>query len=276
MSIAKRKFFLFTIVPILGTFLFSSFLTTPSFAADPTPAAKPEERKPFNCSCNYTLKGLGPSGEYCQRSMKRVMVNVGFTVSSDVAEILFEDNFGIKAMNERCYPAPDNTNMAREARRNKPIGPAITVEMLSKESCSKISGSGSFVVFSGQGHAGLYGVILEACTAEDLVQEKNQNDNGTPITAFAGQISALNKLKATSIQGVIGLGIKTATGIMGTVALIMLIYGGLLWMTAGGNSSQVEKAHDVIIWAALGIFLIFGSYAIVTFIFESVNPNQSP
>ncbi len=96
--------------------------------------------------------------------------------------------------------------------------------------------------------------------------------NSNPLEVYRGNIAQLNKLKANSTQAFIGLVIKTATGIMGTIALVMIIYGGLLWMTSMGNSSQTEKAQNVLFYGALGIFVIFGSYAIITFIFSAASP----
>jgi len=106
---------------------------------------------------------------------------------------------------------------------------------------------------------------LEAIDAK-MQREKN------PLENYQSKVRSLNKLRATSVQGFLGSAVKMATGIMGTIALSIMIYGGFLWLTSSGNSSQVEKAQQVLFWGALGIFVIFGSYAIVNFIFEAVNP----
>ena len=59
-------------------------------------------------------------------------------------------------------------------------------------------------------------------------------------------------------------------GIIGSVALIMFIYGGILWMTGGGSSQQVQKGKDTLIWAAAGLVVIFSAYAIVKFLLADV------
>ncbi|GEM_PF-3566805 len=78
----------------------------------------------------------------------------------------------------------------------------------------------------------------------------------------------LNQLKVTDLPQLVGILIRGALGIIGTIALVMIIYGGVLWMTARGNSETQTKAQNTIVWAALGIVLIFASYALVGFIFE--------
>lgn len=81
-------------------------------------------------------------------------------------------------------------------------------------------------------------------------------------------VKDLNQLKVNTPQELIGLLIKSVMGILGTITLIMIIYGGVLWMTSGGNSDKTKKARDIIVWATLGVIMIFASYAILNTIFE--------
>ncbi|MFA6304623.1 MAG: pilin [Patescibacteria group bacterium] len=59
-------------------------------------------------------------------------------------------------------------------------------------------------------------------------------------------------------------------GTTGVVALLMFVIGGLEWMTAGGAAEKVKKGKDTLIWAVLGLILIFASYAILRVIFETL------
>jgi hypothetical protein len=87
----------------------------------------------------------------------------------------------------------------------------------------------------------------------------------TQLKKFA---TDLNKLQAKSLPELVGTIIKGLMGIVGSITLVMIIYGGVLWMTARGNSEQTGKAQRTVVWAALGIVLIFASYALVSFMFE--------
>ena len=73
----------------------------------------------------------------------------------------------------------------------------------------------------------------------------------------------LNQLSVSTPQALIGIVIKSVMGILGTITLVMIIYGGFIWMTSSGNSEKTKKARDIIIWASLGIVVIFASYAIL-------------
>jgi len=65
---------------------------------------------------------------------------------------------------------------------------------------------------------------------------------------------------------IIGGIIKNVLGLLGVLALVMFIYGGLLWMTSGGKEEQVKKGRETLVWAAAGLALIFFSYAILNFV----------
>jgi len=83
-------------------------------------------------------------------------------------------------------------------------------------------------------------------------------------------LSDLNKLGNIDIPTVIGRFIKIGIGIIGTIALVMFVYGGLLWMISAGSPEKTKKSMDIMLWAALGVMVILASYAIVTFIFDLV------
>jgi energy-converting hydrogenase Eha subunit E len=68
----------------------------------------------------------------------------------------------------------------------------------------------------------------------------------------------------------IGEVINTIFGIVGSLALLMFIYGGLTWMTSSGSSEAIKKGKNVIVWAAIGMAVIFLSYALVRFIIVGV------
>lgn len=57
------------------------------------------------------------------------------------------------------------------------------------------------------------------------------------------------------------------------VFFILIIYSGILWMTARGNDQQTEKAKEIIIGAVAGVILIVGAFAITNFVFDNTDFN---
>mgnify|MGYP000070604639 CR=1 FL=1 len=78
-----------------------------------------------------------------------------------------------------------------------------------------------------------------------------------------------NPLGETSIAKIVGRIIKAFLGIIGTISLVMFIYAGLMLLTAAGNSSQIQKGQQTMVWASLGILVVFASYAILKFVFSA-------
>ena len=59
---------------------------------------------------------------------------------------------------------------------------------------------------------------------------------------------------------------KYAIGIVGILAVVVMMWGGVRWMTAGGNASGIGEARSWITAALTGLVLILGSYTILYFI----------
>lgn len=73
------------------------------------------------------------------------------------------------------------------------------------------------------------------------------------------------------LPGMIATIIKYALGLVGAIALAMIVYGGFLYITAAGDQKQIEKAKIVIIYAVIGIVVIGVSYALVQFVVGAFN-----
>jgi len=50
--------------------------------------------------------------------------------------------------------------------------------------------------------------------------------------------------------------------VLGVIAFIAFIYGGILYMTAGGEAEKAEKGKKVLIGSIIGMIIIMLSYAI--------------
>jgi len=64
--------------------------------------------------------------------------------------------------------------------------------------------------------------------------------------------------------------VNYALGLVGVLALAFIVYGGFLYMTAHGDSTQVDKAKTIIIYAVIGIIVIGVAAALVTFVIGSI------
>ena len=90
------------------------------------------------------------------------------------------------------------------------------------------------------------------------------------LPALAQGVALPNPLGETSVPKLIGRVILGGTGIVGSIALAMFLYGGFLWLTAAGNPDRIKKGKEIIIWSVLGLGLIFGSYILVNFVIGAI------
>ena len=67
-------------------------------------------------------------------------------------------------------------------------------------------------------------------------------------------------------RAVVGNVIRAILGIVGSLTLLVFMYGGFLWVTSAGSEEKITKGKNIIIWASFGLAVIFASYALVTFI----------
>ena len=91
-------------------------------------------------------------------------------------------------------------------------------------------------------------------------------------TGDSGSVTLNNPLgdNAKEPNALIGKLINGALGLVGSIALVMFIYGGLVWMTAMGAADKITKGKDIILWATIGLIVIFSAYALVNFVLGDV------
>src|SRR5260221_2644540 len=64
--------------------------------------------------------------------------------------------------------------------------------------------------------------------------------------------------------------IKAFMGLLGIVAVVIILLGGFKWMTAGGNEEKVAEAKKLIISGVIGLVIILSAYAIAQFVVGAI------
>jgi hypothetical protein len=76
---------------------------------------------------------------------------------------------------------------------------------------------------------------------------------------------------SADIYTIIGNILNIAFGILGVLLLAYFIYAGFLWMTAKGDTEQVQKAQSYIRNAIIGLIIIVSSFAVSRFILDMLS-----
>lgn len=64
--------------------------------------------------------------------------------------------------------------------------------------------------------------------------------------------------------------IRTALTFLGVIAVVIVMYGGFVWMTAGGDASKVDRAKRTLINGGIGLTIILMSWAVTTFVISAL------
>lgn len=66
-------------------------------------------------------------------------------------------------------------------------------------------------------------------------------------------------------EGVMAI-VQALLGFLGIIAIIIILYGGFVWLTSAGNEEKVSQAKKIITSGIIGLIIIFVSYAIASFV----------
>jgi len=67
---------------------------------------------------------------------------------------------------------------------------------------------------------------------------------------------------------------NTVLYIVGVIAVIMLIIGGIKYVISGGDAKKVTDAKNTVLYAIIGLIIAFLAFAIVNFVITSL-PSSS-
>lgn len=115
------------------------------------------------------------------------------------------------------------------------------------------------------GIAVIGGTVSTAFTAPSLVSRAS----AAPLTTedlLNEDFTESTGLGQSNIKKTIGNVINVMLGFLGVVAVVIILYGGLIWMTARGNEDNVKKAQQIIVAGAIGLAIILSAFAITQFV----------
>ncbi len=104
--------------------------------------------------------------------------------------------------------------------------------------------------------------------------------NSTPSSGNQTQSSILKnvsdvtpseiKMNNLDLRDFIAKLIKSSLSFLGILFLILVLYGGFLWMTSGGDSEKAKKGSRLITQAVIGLIIITLSYAVTVMVFKII------
>lgn len=73
------------------------------------------------------------------------------------------------------------------------------------------------------------------------------------------------------IPEIVGRLVAALLGLFGALFLVLIIYGGVQYMTAGGDEKKIQSARQTIINAIIGMVVVALSYAIAFYVINLIS-----
>ena len=86
-----------------------------------------------------------------------------------------------------------------------------------------------------------------------------------PLSALAASDIRVNIWQGDLISGIMAV-INGILMLVGIAALIVLIIGGVQYITSAGDDGKVEKAKNTVLYAVVGVIVVALSLAITRFV----------
>ncbi len=97
--------------------------------------------------------------------------------------------------------------------------------------------------------------------AEDTWKENICGDDEVS-PEYKDEIGCDNKKRANGVA--VGI-INAITGVVGIIAVLMIVIGGINYSTSSGDPSKAKKAKDTILYSAIGLVIALLAFALVNF-----------
>lgn len=85
-----------------------------------------------------------------------------------------------------------------------------------------------------------------------------------------GGVTSIQGNNTTELMPFIKKVINILLFLLGAIAVLMIIYGGIRYVVSGGDSSQTKAARDTILYAVIGLVVALMAFAIVNFVLDAL------
>lgn len=96
-------------------------------------------------------------------------------------------------------------------------------------------------------------------------------DTGTGTGTSSGGSDSLcgTDQDSSALPGLMKNVINTALVVLGMIAVVMIVVGGIRYTTSNGDAQQIKSAKDTIMYSVIGVVVAIMAYAIVNFVLAS-------
>ena len=93
--------------------------------------------------------------------------------------------------------------------------------------------------------------------------------SASPASEIGSGSSAVGGGGAPTLGGTIHTIINILLYLLGAIAVVMIVIGGIRYTTSGGDSGSISSAKNTILYSVIGLVVAILAYAIVNFVVAS-------
>lgn len=91
------------------------------------------------------------------------------------------------------------------------------------------------------------------------------------ITKFGiPEVQPVDEANNNDLQGNVIAILNAVIGVLSFVCVVVIIIGGVTYMTSSGDTSKVKKAKDTILYGVIGLVVCVLAFAIVNFVISNI------
>lgn len=215
------------------------------------------DKSSYNAGERVTLNGSNGSGTWTlciYQGTERIAVTVNST--DDQLSVNLPDN----------YTGQELTGVIRpNGICSNDLGSANNCRVMAND-------SGADEPAAGGNEAGGGGADTGGGATNDVGGGSLNGDAGaTPRVAGSSETVSTNienPLETDDFTELLGNFLEWLLGIVGSIALLMLIYGGVVYMSANGDPQKAETGKRIVIWTIGGLMIVLLSYSILSTVEE--------
>lgn len=103
-----------------------------------------------------------------------------------------------------------------------------------------------------------------------MLKDNLKNEIMEMLKATA-EAAGYNTSSDATLMTIIAAVIAAFLSLLGVIFLCLILYGGFVWMTSGGNEAKVYKAKKIIQRSIIGVIIIISSYAISYWVLNAMS-----
>lgn len=108
----------------------------------------------------------------------------------------------------------------------------------------------------------LLAIIVSSFGSQNILAQGIKNSAGQ-LDKVADKSGVADQNDLGNISGTV---INAALQLVGLMFMLLLVYAGVLWMTARGEEGQIEKAQKIITASVIGLIITISAYAVTVFV----------